>query len=120
MIIIAIAGTLAALCLFRWARTLALFVFGLAVLWIAVARAENPCAAPPYGGGIAEYNGFVRIFGENNPMALLKDKLAQACEAKYGGGSRQSWYALGISNTEIEQSSVEDLALRRANALQDR
>jgi hypothetical protein len=34
--LLALGGILAALCLFRWARTLALFVFGAAVVWFAL------------------------------------------------------------------------------------
>lgn len=41
MIIFALTGTLAALCLFRWARTLALLAFAAALVWSVVAHAQS-------------------------------------------------------------------------------
>jgi hypothetical protein len=91
-------------------------------------KAEPPCDNPPYGAELLHYQGFMRIFMSGdapNTAALLHDKLAQACEAKFRPNKfgkrnweRESWYPLGFTDDEIENSDVTDLAVNRARRLQ--
>jgi hypothetical protein len=86
----------------------------------SIGAAKPPCDKPPYGADRAHYEGFMRIFGEQNPPDLLHDKLAQACEAKFLATkwSRDSWYAMGLTDADLDNTDVTDLAVKRARYLQ--
>lgn len=111
MWILIVPAVLAALVLFRWARTVALWLFAGAAIWFGLivgGHAQDArCAAPPYGGTTAGYKAFVKNF---SAVVVPAKILSGVCRAKFGG-DRTGLYNLGFTDEEIDARDTSDLAV---------
>lgn len=69
--------------------------------------ADERCDGPPYGGTAAEFQGFVRRFGN---VVTPTRMLAGICNAKFGHATRAGLHKLGFTDARIESESTERLA----------
>lgn len=113
MILIALAGILAALCLFRRARTVALFLFGGLVLWSLAAHAQRStivdCAIGQHAVQVTDWQCDV--------LQDVYDKLRRVDEpVRYGPACADELARrFGSGGNMLCSSMVGDVNLERRN-----
>lgn len=66
------------------------------------------CDAPPYGGTLGGYRSFVKNFGQVvEPTRMLEG----VCNAKFNRVGRKTFYGLGITDDQIDNTDTSDLAV---------
>lgn len=84
----------------------------LVLLSLSVApfsAAADRCSVPPYGATLSEFHAFAKSFGTVMPVATFFPAI---CRAKFEGVDRTALYNAGLTDAQIDQESVGELAVK--------